>query len=204
MSKHKKSQEIPKTILYLSIFMLVVFLLSLFLLFGLFRISSQLFDKNISNKAETSAAVKVVKTANLTNNSIFIDIEGAVVKPGVYELPSSSRLIDALLKAEGLLEKADRYQLARNFNLAKKLSDEEKIYIPFVEERQIFIPDNLSTNFFSINSASSTQLELLPGIGPVTAQKIIDNRPYSTIEELLTKKVLGEKTFEKIKAQLVL
>jgi competence protein ComEA len=54
----------------------------------------------------------------------------------------------------------------------------------------------------NINSASAQQLDTLPGIGTVRAQKIIDNRPYSTINDLVKKKVLGEGIFEKLKDQI--
>lgn len=59
--------------------------------------------------------------------------------------------------------------------------------------------DGSDAMLISINSASQFELELLPGVGPVTAQKIIDNRPYETLEELVIKKAVGQKLFEKIK-----
>jgi len=126
-----------------------------------------------------------------------VDIEGAVQKPGVYELKAEVRLIQALTSAGGLTKGADRYYVARNMNLSKHIIDEEKIYIPFLTERT----DNIETTLSSvrINSATSSQLELLPGIGPVTANNIIKNRPYESIDELISKKALGQKTLESIK-----
>lgn len=56
----------------------------------------------------------------------------------------------------------------------------------------------------SVNNASGEDLEALPGIGPVTAKKIIDNRPYGSLEELLSKKVLSRSLYEKLKDQLSL
>jgi hypothetical protein len=76
----------------------------------------------------------------ITNNSasetnIVVDVQGAVERPGIYEVPEGTRLIELLQKTQGLSSKADKYQVAKTFNLSKKLTDEEKIYIPFIEER---------------------------------------------------------------------
>ncbi|OGK64687.1 hypothetical protein A2313_02550 [Candidatus Roizmanbacteria bacterium RIFOXYB2_FULL_41_10] len=131
-------------------------------------------------------------------NPLIIDVEGAVEKPGVYELKANSRLLDAIKKAGGLSSSADRYLIAKTYNLAKKLADEEKVYMPFWEERDSNVLGTFTSDLTYINSASLTQLELLPGIGPVRAQKIIDSRPYSQLEELISKKVLGEATFAKL------
>lgn len=60
-------------------------------------------------------------------------------------------------------------------------------------------PSQNITEKISINQASIEELDALPGIGPVTGQKIINNRPYQNFEELLTKKVVNKSTFEKIK-----
>jgi competence protein ComEA len=151
---------------------------------------------------------------------IFVDVAGAVKNPGVYEATFGARLKDVLDLAGGLSDEADKFFFQRNFNLAKIVIDQEKIYIPSTWEVQsgIFVEnqrtldytqkttvnwegDNLenSINKININQATAEELETLPGIGKVTAQKIIKNRPYQTIDELLTKKVVGKSTFEKIK-----
>ena len=132
--------------------------------------------------------------------SITIDIEGAVQSPGMYTLPSDARLYKAIQKAGGLHQKHDALRIAQQFNLSKKLHDEEKIYIPYQADEN---SNEEALHAISLSSASQTQLELLPGIGPVTAKKIIDNRPYSTIEELITKKVVSEKVFASIKDQVI-
>lgn len=138
--------------------------------------------------------------------TIFIDIEGAVVKPGLYKLPQGSRIQDGLVAAGGLSAQADREYIAKNLNLAIKLTDGAKIYVPSIGEA---VNDtsvlNTSTQvgnvsgLININSGSQTQLESLPGIGPVTAQKIIAGRPYSSVEEVLSKKIVGNKVFGQIK-----
>ncbi len=145
--------------------------------------------------------------ADDTNSKIFIDVAGSVEKPGVYELKANSRIQDALSAAGGLSVDADREYISKALNLAQPVTDGLKIYIPARGEEVAGIVStgsnsNSTTSFsglININSASSSQLESLPKIGPVTAQKIIDNRPYVKIEELIEKKVLGQKTFDAIK-----
>lgn len=182
--------RIAKPVLILAGLICVSALASLGGIIKLSQISVQL-KTPLTNKVE-------IHQNRLFKDRIVIDLEGAVTKPGVYELPNNSRLIDALHQAQGLSDNADRYLVAKTFNLAKRLADEEKVYIPFLEERDLFIPDSLSQNLISINGASQTQLELLPAIGPVTAKKIIDGRPYTNLEELLSKKAVGAITYEKI------
>lgn len=151
--------------------------------------------QKLSGGLEPEVKPAEVSQSPLFSEKIVVDIQGAVTRPGVYEIPEESRLLAALNSAEGLAEHADRYQIAKSFNLAKPLVDGEKIYIPSIGEES----GNAQTNsLISINSAGETELELLPGVGPVTAAKIIERRPYSSLEDLVSRKALGEKTLEKI------
>ena len=159
-----------------------------------------------------TASDDIVFEANSATNSsteaktIFIDIEGAVVKPGLYKLPQGSRIQDSLISAGGLAASADRKYIAKNLNLATKLTDGAKIYIPFLGE-VLRLDSGLNSSsqgeivgdLVNINTSSQSQLEALPGIGPVTAQKIITGRPYSSVDELLSKKIVGNKVFIQIK-----
>lgn len=154
---------------------------------------------------------------------IFVEISGSVEKPDVYEVSSSARLKDIIVLAGGLTMNADKNFVARNFNQAKKLADQEKIHIPSLQETSSHIFSEkkrtleylYSTNQtiesqktpkassnsskININSASITELDKLPGIGKTTAQKIIDNRPYTNTEELLDRQVVTNAIFERIK-----
>jgi competence protein ComEA len=157
--------------------------------------------------SRSNEPVMVFEEADAHEKSeLIIDIEGAVMNPGVYKLDSSSRTVDALAAAGGLSSEADRDWVEKNINLAGRVTDGLKIYIPRVGED---ILTGASTSevgtggpVVNINTASSTDLETLPGIGEVTAQKIIEGRPYVSIDELIAKKVIGEATFEKIKNQI--
>jgi competence protein ComEA len=136
---------------------------------------------------------------------IFVDVAGAVVKPGVYKLAAGSRIADAINTAGGFSSLADSQFISKGVNLAQKLSDGAKIYVPQKGESGSVVgiaQSSSSSGLININSATSNQLDTLPGIGPVTAQKIIAGRPYSRIEELLEKKIVGASTFEKIKDKI--
>lgn len=126
---------------------------------------------------------------------IFVDIDGEVTEPGVYELKSGSRVNDAIIMAGGLTDNA----CTKNLNKARKLSDGEKIYIPSEDEYEV---SSGGSGLININTASANELMSLPGIGEVYAQKIIDYRSiksFSSIEEITNIDGIGEKTFKKLK-----
>ncbi len=146
-------------------------------------------------------------SASLTN--IVVDVEGAVVKPGVYKLSSDARVQDVLIAAGGLSSRADRAWVSKNLNLALKLTDGAKIYIPAAGEtpaQSSAVQGAQSSvnvdGLVNVNSASQSELDTLPGIGAVTAVKIISNRPYGAISELLERKIVGSKVFSQIKDKI--
>lgn len=159
------------------------------------------FAQFFTHKNPTNELVVEEEKTVEAENDVMVDIQGAVIKSGIYELKSESRMVDALAKAGGLSEDADRLWVEKNINLAQKVIDGQKIYIPRVGEsiqgESSFEASAATT--INVNNASVTDLESLPGVGEVTAQKIFDNRPYSSVEDLLSKKVVGNSTYEKIK-----
>ena len=126
---------------------------------------------------------------------IYVDMDGAVVNPGVYGLIEGSRVIDAINMAGGLTEKA----FTQNLNKARKLVDGEKIFINEEgEAADVFIDDKL----ININTASEDSLMSLPGIGEVYAKRIIEYRNakrFNSIEEIKNIQGIGDKTFDKLK-----
>jgi competence protein ComEA len=159
----------------------------------------QLYGPNCAELVfETAANVEC--SGDLT--AIKVDVDGEVAKPGLYSLKPDARVQDALIAAGGLTPNANR----RAINLALKVADGQKIYVPAVGEVSAVQSTVLSaqSELISINQASESELDKLPGVGPVTAQKIIDFRPYSSIEELVSKKAVGEKVFEKIRDLITL
>lgn len=143
---------------------------------------------------------------------IRVEVAGAVKKPDVYSFNENTRLKDVLEKAI-LSDSADRIYISRTFNLARYVKDQEKIYVPSQEEvNQGLFPTDTSSLLqrssyveterpilVDINLATLPELDALPGIGKTTAQKIIDARPYSSINELTDKKILSLKQFNQLK-----
>ncbi len=136
------------------------------------------------------------------SRKIAVDVSGGVINPGLYQFSEGSRVQDGLAAAGGLSESADREWVEKNLNLALKLKDSQKIYIPKQGEESYADQGITQEGLININTASSGDLDVLPGIGPVTAQKVIDNRPYGSIDELLIKKAVSKATFEKIKDKI--
>lgn len=182
-------------------------------------------DADALNGSDAGLNGQNADQGNLTG-SVFVDIGGAVVDPRLAELPNGSRVEDAINAAGGLTEDADMTLI----NRAELLTDGEKIYIPTHEETAAGIGSdgntagqsstltggsdggkagNSGSGSFSgeqkinINTADTTQLQTLSGIGPVTAQKIIDYREnhgrFDSIEDIKNVSGIGEKTFEKLK-----
>lgn len=173
-------------------------------LVGLILLSYGLISSLSSSAEEPEDIIFDSSNEKVQEAKIIIDIQGAVVFPGVYTLDTDGRIKDALIQAGGLSSDADREWVAKNLNQAAKLSDGSKIYIPRLNEQvQAQSTGTISTSgLININSASSSELDTLPGIGPVTANKIIDNRPYTAVEDLLTKKAVGQSVFENIKDKI--
>lgn len=168
---------------------------------------------SLSGSSNNQPELKIETGENSQNpvKKIYVDVEGAVVRPGVYVLDIDARVKDALIAASGLSENADRDWVAKNLNLAAKINDGIKIYVVSIGEDQSLggvkiaggvVAGASMGGLININSASEQDLDTLSGIGPVTAQKIIDNRPYSSVDELLSKKIIGSKVFEQVKDKI--
>lgn len=142
-----------------------------------------------------------------TSAPLMIHVDGQVNKPGLYTLPPNSRVQDAITAAGGLTLDAETSQI----NLAAKLIDGTKIYIPGVNETELiqFTPELRNASplpaslLININSAPQTELEKLPGIGPTKAAQIITYREtngnFLTIEDIKKVSGIGDATFENIK-----
>jgi len=149
----------------------------------------------------SSSEVEIIKADEVEDREeIMVDIEGAVIKPGVYTLPFNSRLNDLLIACGGLSEEADRSWVEKNLNKAATLSDGAKIYIPSQGEEVKGVKEG---GVINLNSATLSELETLPGVGPSMGQKIINYREesggFSSVEELMSVPGIGKKTFEELK-----
>ena len=140
---------------------------------------------------------------------IYVDVGGEVNQPSVVELSDGSRVTDAIAAAGGLTEKAD----LTDINRAAFVSDGEKIFIPSQEESDsegVISGQSGSSSSarssdgkININTADSSQLQELNGVGPATAEKIINYRKqngrFQSIEDIKNVSGIGDKTYEKLK-----
>jgi competence protein ComEA len=140
-----------------------------------------------------------------TEKPLIVYITGAVPRAGVYALPQGARVQDAISAAGGFLAEAEKSQI----NLAALLEDGEKLDIPYVEGASPIIATPgetvvaVTTDLINLNTASAAELEALPGIGPTTAQKIVDyreqNGPFINAEDIINVSGIGPGTYERIK-----
>ena len=185
--------------------------IGLFLVGGVLLIGG-VFSSNLIQKPKSPQSFpkeSLVKEVELTE--VKVDVSGAVNNPAVYSLNKESRIEDAIKMAGGFSDKASKEYLSKHLNLSQKISDGLKIYIPFEGENlQSSAQDTAASvpavagvatssgGKVGVNSANQASLEALPGIGAVTARKIIDGRPYGALEELLSKKVVSKAVYGKI------
>ncbi|HEY3118134.1 MAG TPA: ComEA family DNA-binding protein [Chloroflexota bacterium] len=140
--------------------------------------------------------------------SIWVHVDGAVVFPGVYELTSDSRVFDAIDMAGGATEAAELSSL----NLAARVTDGQKLVVPAQGQATVAGTNVASPSIASasptdprinLNTATQKMLESLPGIGAVTAQRIVlyrqANGPFKRIEDVRDTKLVTSAVFERIK-----
>lgn len=141
-------------------------------------------------------------------SSIVVDVQGAVAAPGVRELPAGTRIADAIAAAGGYAPDADLDATAGSLNLAKPLADGEQVRVPRMGDRDAAPLDGGSAQagegagLVDLNSATPEELEALPGIGPVTVQKIVAARqelPFSSLDDAVTRGVLNRGQLEDIR-----
>ncbi len=134
--------------------------------------------------------------------TLFVQVVGAVVNPGVYELPPDSRVMDAVALAGGLTAKAD----PASVNLARIVQDGEQLVIGTSGGPQS--SRTAQPTKVNINNASPDDFENLPRIGPTLAERIVAyrdaNGPFSSIEELLDVPGIGDLTLAGMRDKITL
>ena len=146
------------------------------------------------------------KSGESVVGKLVVDVEGAVISPGVYELPVGSRLKDALVIAGGFSATADRSYCEKNLNMAQEIKDGQKVYIPNMADTPGdggYSEAKTDTNMVNVNTASIAQLDTLWGVGEVRANTIVKNRPYGSAEELVSKGGMTKQIFEKNKDSII-
>lgn len=181
-----------------AVFLIIIGAIALFIIYSILK------------RPEPSAASLIITlqprlspTATASPTSIEVYITGAISKPDVYALPIGSIVKDLIAAAGGATIDADLEAI----NLAQRLSDQMHIHVPRKGEA---VPTPLAGSaagiLININTADATLLDTLPGIGPSTAQAIIEfrtnNGPFKKIEDINNVPRIGDVLFDKIKSMI--
>jgi competence protein ComEA len=151
-----------------------------------------------------ASAIPEVLPITVVEPEIFVDVTGAVNKPGVYSLTGKSRVIDAIKAAGDSAPGAD----LSTINLARIVNDGEQIYVDstVINSAGVRVSKTVHTGPININRATAHQLDALDGIGPVIAQRIVDyrkvNGSFVSIDDLQKVSGIGAAKFAQIKAKV--
>jgi competence protein ComEA len=143
-----------------------------------------------------------------TQATLVVEVSGAVLHPGVYSLPVGSRVADAIKAAGGYSADVDPRLAEGQLNLAGRLVDAQLIHVPRRGEAGGASPGAggsaaATSGLIDLNTATAEQLDTLPGVGPVTAQKIIaarEQQPFRSIDDLVTRKIVPASTLAKFRS----
>ncbi len=199
---------------------------------GARRSESFVIDRNEQSASSSSAGDSsgeddggsTSKSGDESTDVVVVDVGGAVASPQVVRLSAGARVDDAIQAAGGLAEDADTTSL----NRASKIEDGAKVYVPRAGETisagmataeagvgATGTPGSAATStgtasggLVNINTATLEELDTLPGVGPSTAQAIIDDRtqngPFSSIEDLMRVSGIGDKKFANMKSGITI
>ena len=189
-------EQIKKAALPLTVVAAVLF----FWLWGMQEESAQPAEASLpvegGEQTQTAAGDKTAEHTAM----IYVDISGCVKEPGVYEVQEGTRVFQLIEEAGGLTENAD----IEGINRAEPLIDGQKIviYARSGDEAESAGSGERSDGRININTADSELLQEIPGVGPVTAEKIIqyreENGRFAAPEEIKNVSGIGEKTYEKL------
>lgn len=202
------------------IFIVIGTLMVMFIGYYIIKKQDDYKYKEIETIIEEDSAVNAVNyEEKIEDTSIIVHVTGAIKKDGIIEVKQGDRIADVIEKAGGITEEADLSKV----NLAYRVSDGQKIYIPSINEKDLqteteeYIINEAGENIIveeketnkekvNINTATQTELETLSGIGPSTALKIInyrnENGKFKTKEDIKNVPGIGEQKYESIKENI--
>jgi len=162
----------------------------------------------VGDPAASFDPLAAVPSASLVADSggmVVVDVEGGVARPGIVVLPGGSRVADAIAAAGGYSTLADLAAAASQINLASTLRDGQQVLVPLIGGTgggSGGSGGGGGGGLVDLNTASAEALDALPGIGPVTTQKILAARadqPFATLDELVERKVMTSSQLEEIR-----
>ncbi|GEO68535.1 helix-hairpin-helix domain-containing protein [Levilactobacillus acidifarinae] len=176
--------------------------------------------KAVSGSSQASQTSAASSGAVSHDTQVWVDVQGAVKHPGLYQFAQGMRVADALKTAGGVTPRADRRQI----NLALRLTDQQQLYVPLRGEKapttapatgeagrasaasSTTSGSSSAGAMVNLNTATVTELQQLTGVGAKKAQKIVDYRtehgPFKTVKDLTQVAGFGEKTVARLQAQL--
>jgi competence protein ComEA len=173
--------------------------------------SQVLFEDDVTAESESGS------DEDNSCKGLWVDVAGSVINPGVYCLKEAGIVQDALATAGGLSEDGCQVWVDRSLNRAQALQSSMKLYIPTIDDPECKsdplaasdvargVPGSVQTSnagcpngAINLNSATVSDLDTLPGVGPSLAQRIVDARPFSSVEELDGVSGVGDATFDKL------
>jgi competence protein ComEA len=164
-----------------------------------------------SGSAVPLSPVAAASSSSAPTGDLVIDVQGAVRRPGVVLLEPGARVADALAAAGGYSRQADLNAAAASLNLAALLTDGAQVFVPMIGAPTAGGGGTAGaggstggggSTLVNVNTATPEELEALPGIGPVTVQKIVAARaeqPFATLEEMLEREVIDRGQLEDIR-----
>ncbi len=183
--------------------------LALASVFGMYTFAERQPQPEPIQLVTPTAQICVTAPTPEPTRTVRVHVVGAVVDPGVYVLGQDARIVDAVLAAGGMSAEAD----PEGVNLADRISDGQQLRVPFLDARpsptltpmppaEDVRSGESSTGpvsvsgLINLNTASAAELERLPGIGPVLAQRIVTDReaqgPFASVEEIMRVSGIGE------------
>jgi competence protein ComEA len=164
--------------------------------FGTYVLSTGFSSK--PSMAITKTASGTIQSKEVQAPKIYVHVAGSVKSPGIYQLDSGTRVFDAVLAAGGFTSKANQSSV----NMARALNDGEQLLVASTSSEAVFGGEMEST-LISLNQATSSQLEELPGVGPALAGRMVDwrtaNGGFKSKEDLLNITGIGDKLFAAVK-----
>ena len=163
----------------------------------------ELSSSHKSGSAATSSTAVPHVSTNGQPGETLVHVVGAVRSPGMYQLDAGARVLDAVMAAGGFTEAAQQCAV----NMARVVSDGEQLTIPAGDAPECGTTSS-ATKKISLNRASASELDTLPGIGPTLAQRIIDWRSahgsFTALGQLTQVSGVSDKLFASVKDQLTL